>query len=67
MMVQEDKLSVVEQHPQKSSSTLLQQTTGISGLDEILNGGLPKYTLTLLSGTSGTGKPCSHFNGCFMV
>ena len=65
MMVQEDKLSVVEQHPQKSSSTLLQQTTGISGLDEILNGGLPKYTLTLLSGTSGTGKTLLAFQWLF--
>src|SRR3989338_7114503 len=35
---------------------IVQQTTGIPGLDEILNGGLPKHTLTLLTGTSGTGK-----------
>ncbi|MFH0715004.1 MAG: ATPase domain-containing protein [Candidatus Diapherotrites archaeon] len=42
--------------PQKSPSVVLQQKTGILGLDEILNGGLPKYTTTLLSGTSGTGK-----------
>jgi len=30
--------------------------TGISGLDEIMNGGVPKGQLVLLSGTCGTGK-----------
>ena len=65
MMVQEDKLSVVEQHPQKSSSTVLQQKTGIRGLDETLNGGIPKYTLTLLAGTSGTGKTIFGFQWLF--
>jgi len=30
--------------------------TGIKGLDEIMNGGIPKGQLVLLSGTCGTGK-----------
>src|SRR3984885_11114250 len=30
--------------------------TGISGLDQILNGGLPKGRTTLITGNSGTGK-----------
>jgi KaiC/GvpD/RAD55 family RecA-like ATPase len=30
--------------------------TGISGLDEILNGGIPKRNVVLLSGGPGTGK-----------
>src|SRR6202042_2918154 len=30
--------------------------TGISGLDQILNGGLPEGRVTLVTGNSGTGK-----------
>jgi len=30
--------------------------TGVAGLDEIMNGGIPKGQLVLLSGTCGTGK-----------
>lgn len=30
--------------------------TGISGLDEITDGGIPKYRTTLLVGNSGSGK-----------
>ena len=44
---------------------MLQQKTGIHGLDEILNGGLPKHTLTLLAGTSGTGKTIFSFQWLF--
>jgi len=64
-MAQKDKLSVGGQYPQKSSSTVLQQKTGIRGLDETLNGGIPKYTLTLLAGTSGTGKTIFGFQWLF--
>ncbi|MBU0530833.1 MAG: ATPase domain-containing protein [Candidatus Aenigmatarchaeota archaeon] len=37
--------------------------TGIKGLDEILKGGIPYNQLTLITGTSGTGKTitCSQF------
>jgi KaiC/GvpD/RAD55 family RecA-like ATPase len=37
--------------------------TGITGLDEIMNGGIPKGQLVLLSGTCGTGKStiCSQY------
>ena len=31
-------------------------STGIDGLDKLLNGGLPQGTITLVSGTPGTGK-----------
>ena len=44
---------------------IVQQTTGIPGLDETLNGGLPKHTLTLLAGTSGTGKTILSFQWLF--
>ncbi len=50
---------------QKSSSTMIQQKTGIPGLDEVLNGGLPNHILTLLSGTSGTGKTIFSFQWLF--
>jgi len=37
--------------------------TGIPGLDELMNGGIPKNQLVLLTGTSGTGKTilCNQF------
>lgn len=37
--------------------------TGIEGLDEIMNGGIPKGQLVLISGTCGTGKTtmCSQY------
>ncbi|MEK6959859.1 MAG: ATPase domain-containing protein [Nanoarchaeota archaeon] len=44
---------------------MIPQKTGIPGLDEVLNGGLPKYTLTLLAGTSGTGKTLFGFQWLF--
>jgi len=64
-MAQKDKLAVVKQHPQKSSSTVLQQKTSIPGLDEVLNGGFPNHILILLSGTSGTGKTVFSFQWLF--
>lgn len=30
--------------------------SGIEGVDELINGGFPKHSLTLLTGTTGTGK-----------
>ena len=51
--------------PKKASSSVLQQKTGIPGLDEILNGGIPNHTLTLLAGTSGTGKTLFGFQWLF--
>ena len=49
----------------KPSCPVLQQKTGIQGLDEVLNGGIPKYALTLLAGTSGTGKTILSFQWLF--
>lgn len=31
-------------------------TTGVPGLDEVLNGGLPEYSLNLIAGSPGSGK-----------
>jgi circadian clock protein KaiC len=31
-------------------------TTGVPGLDEVLGGGLPEYSLTLIAGSPGSGK-----------
>ena len=50
---------------QKISNIIVQQKTGIPGLDEVLNGGLPNHILTLLSGTSGTGKTIFSFQWLF--
>ncbi|MCJ2534258.1 MAG: hypothetical protein LN364_03375 [Candidatus Thermoplasmatota archaeon] len=38
-------------------------TTGIERLDQILNGGLPNNSVTLVSGTPGSGKTimCFHY------
>ena len=45
---------VVKKQTYKSISTY--QPTGISGLDEMLHGGLPSGTTTMISGGTGTGK-----------
>ncbi len=37
-------------------SHIVRVRTGIKGLDEVLNGGIPAGALTLLSGGPGTGK-----------
>jgi len=39
------------------------EPTGISGFDNLIEGGLPKGSITLLSGSPGTGKSifCQHF------
>jgi circadian clock protein KaiC len=52
------------QHTQKLSSVMLQKT-GIPGLDEILNGGLPRHTISLLAGTTGSGKTIFSFQWLF--
>ena len=65
MRKQIQNLGGMGRRSQKPSSAVLQQKTGISGLDIILNGGLPNHTLTLLSGTSGTGKTILSFQWLF--
>ena len=44
-------------------STIQRVKTGITGLDDLLGGGLPKNTITLVSGPPGGGKTivCYHF------
>ena len=34
--------------------------TGISGLDSILEGGIPRSNVTLVEGAIGTGQRCEH-------
>lgn len=41
------------------------EPTGITGLDDVLNGGIPKGNLTLVSGPPGTGK--STFGSQFLI
>jgi len=38
--------------------------TGVNGLDDILNGGLPQGHLYLLEGDPGTGKTTARCNSC---
>jgi circadian clock protein KaiC len=42
--------------PEKSTETLLKTPTGISGLDEITNGGFPNGRPVLICGSAGCGK-----------
>jgi circadian clock protein KaiC len=44
------------ENPQRRVTSLVKVPTGIEGLDEILNGGLPKGRTTLLTGGAGSGK-----------
>ena len=41
---------------------LKRHTTGLSGLDKLIGGGLPEHTVTLLSGNAGTGKTLLSLN-----
>src|SRR5688572_18465939 len=36
--------------------TIRQMRTGVPGLDEILGGGLPEYSFTIIAGAPGCGK-----------
>lgn len=53
---QRDLGKVIKTNVIKSGGKLSTIPTGVVGMDEILGGGLPKNSLTLLSGTCGTGK-----------
>ena len=46
--------ALTSQPPHKVRIQLL--TTGVPGLDEVLNGGLPQYSLNLIAGSPGSGK-----------
>lgn len=59
-------MSIHKQKGAKEKRTGLEKTlTGISGFDEITDGGLPKNRLTLISGEAGNGK--SLFGMQFLV
>jgi len=47
---------------QKEKDTLERVRTGIEGLDNLLNGGIPKNTVTLVSGPPGSGKTILCYN-----
>lgn len=42
--------------PRKDGSTVARLSTGVNGLDDIMNGGMPRGNTVLLAGASGTGK-----------
>jgi circadian clock protein KaiC len=41
---------------QLAPAPLVQLSTGVPGLDEVLGGGIPEYSLSLIAGGPGTGK-----------
>jgi circadian clock protein KaiC len=47
---------VIKKQPAKAANTFPKCATGITGLDEITGGGIPKGRPTLLCGASGAGK-----------
>ena len=57
--------NIIEGGNALKNHSVSQQKTGIPKLDEILNGGLPKYSVTLLAGMSGTGKTILSFQWLF--
>ncbi|HEX9816513.1 MAG TPA: ATPase domain-containing protein [Candidatus Thermoplasmatota archaeon] len=42
--------------PRRDGSTVARLSTGVMGLDDIMNGGMPRGNTVLLAGASGTGK-----------
>ncbi len=44
---------------QPGSATLLRVASGIGGFDQMIGGGLPESSVTLLMGPSGVGKTCA--------
>ncbi|RLF57969.1 MAG: hypothetical protein DRN25_05780, partial [Thermoplasmata archaeon] len=53
----------IERAVEKKDLTIERISTGIPKLDELLQGGLPKNSVTLVSGPPGSGKSilCFHF------
>jgi circadian clock protein KaiC len=49
-------MNAAKKRTSKDSEKLLKAPTGISGLDEITGGGLPKGRPTLVCGSAGCGK-----------
>ncbi len=49
-------IEVISMPEKKESGKENRVSTGVPGLDELLSGGIPKGSLTLLTGTCGTGK-----------
>jgi len=58
-----DKSFYIERTIDRSKLTLRRVSTGIPKLDELLQGGLPERSVTLISGPPGSGKTilCFHF------
>jgi len=59
----ENTAETIEKSFAQEGSTLERVSTGIPKLDELLQGGLPKNSITLVSGAPGAGKSilCFHF------
>lgn len=41
--------------------------SGIDGLNEMLNGGMPDKSITALVGPAGSGKTILHFRSCMPI
>jgi circadian clock protein KaiC len=55
-MVMEDTMDIKLQKDKRDARPVTRLSTGIEGLDDVLNGGLPAARLYLVEGTPGTGK-----------
>ena len=49
-------MSLMQPEKQTQKAKVIRVKTGVEGLDPIISGGIPKSTITLLSGPPGTGK-----------
>jgi len=49
-------MTLLQSEKKTQGSTIARLRSGIPGLDPILSGGLPKHTITLVSGPPGSGK-----------
>ncbi|MCK5112548.1 MAG: AAA family ATPase, partial [Thermoplasmatales archaeon] len=49
-------MSLIQSESKNMLSNIERVKTGISGLDDLISGGLPKDTITLVSGPPGSGK-----------
>ena len=56
-------MPLIQSEHKNKSSKIERVTSGIPGLDQIISGGLPKGSITLVSGPPGSGKTilCNQF------
>ena len=49
-------MALIETNTQTNMGKIARMHTGVRGLDELISGGLPKDSITLVSGPPGSGK-----------